>query len=72
MRKHAGLVLAIFSAFWIGWIALELLGSVMGDCDYAGNADCKAMKDYAPALIFWRGLAVELAASVIYLTIRKR
>jgi len=65
MKRTAALVLlAVFTLVWGGWVAIDLLGSILGDC--FEDVRCHAIKAYAPGLVLWRGLAVELAALLAY------
>jgi len=72
VRGQIALILyATFSLVWLGFTALYWVGSLMGDC-LETNYACLAFKEYGPSLILWRGLAVELAATLIFAFIRMR
>ena len=65
MNRTAALaVLVLFTLAWGGWVAIDLMGSILGDC--FDDVRCHAIKAYAPGLVLWRGLAVELAALLAY------
>ena len=72
MREIALPALIIFSICWLGWTFMMLMGATLADCFSEAYSRCWAGKEYAPALIFWRGLAVELLAILVYLLISRR
>ena len=63
-RTAARALLIVFTLGWGGWVAMEFLGSILGDC--FDDVRCHAIKAYAPGMVLWRGLAVELAAVLAY------
>ena len=65
-------LLVIFSLAWLGWSCMVLFGAVAGTCDYDHDAGCRAFKELVPSVIFWRWLAVQLAAVCVYLFLRGR
>ncbi len=71
-RQIALIALVIFSLCWLGWTFMMLLGATLADCFSEAYSRCWAGKEYAPALILWRGLAVELVAILAYLLFAPR
>jgi hypothetical protein len=65
-------LLVLFSVAWGGWVFFQLFANAIATCDYENDAGCRAFKEYAPPLILWRGLAVELLAIVAFILLRKR
>jgi hypothetical protein len=51
---------------------MMIMGGVLGDCFAEAYDRCWASKEYVPALDFWRGLAIELLAIIIYLLFSRR
>ena len=71
-KQKARIILAIFSFSWLGWTLMMLLGGVLGDCFDDAYSKCWAGKEYGPVVDFWRGLAIQLLAVVIYLLYSRR
>jgi len=71
-KAAARTVLIIFSACWIGWSLMLMLGATLGDRFDDGYSKCWAAKKYGVAIDFWRGLAIELLAVLIYLLYSRR
>jgi hypothetical protein len=71
-KTAARAILIAFSLLWIGATLVMLLGGILGDCFDDTYSRCWASKDYAPTIVFWRGVALELMAIVIYLLYTRR
>ena len=71
-KAAARTILIIFSVCWIGWTLMMMLGGILGDCFDDAYSKCWAAKEYGTTVNFWRGLAVELLAVVIYLLYSRR
>jgi hypothetical protein len=71
-KRTARIILVAFSILWLGWTLMMLLGGVLGDCFDHAYSKCWAAKEYGPLLGFWRGLAVEFLAVIIYLLYSRR
>lgn len=63
-RTPGRILLLLFSVGWFLWTGLDWFGSILGNC--ADDIRCLAMKQYAPSLIMWRGLAIEAGALLLY------
>jgi len=68
--KVAVALFILFSAGWTGFSFIELLGSTLGDC--FDNERCRGIKEFAPGLVLWRWLAIQLAAVIVLMMVRKR
>ena len=68
----ARIILIVFSICWFGLVLMMLFGAVAGECFDKADSACWSAKEYAPALLLWRGLAIELLAVVIYLLFSRR
>ena len=71
-KTGARAILIAFSILWIGATLIMLLGGILGDCFDQAYSKCWASKEYGPRVDFWRGVAVELVAIVIYLLYSRR
>ena len=63
-------VLILFTLAWGCWVGIEFFASALGDC--LDNQLCRGAKPFMIPLTLWRGLAVELAAILLYILVRKR
>ena len=69
--RRAGIAIFIlFSLAW-GWLSAgHLLGNVLGDC--FEDVRCMAIGEWAPGYVLWRWLAIQLAAVIVLMLVRKR
>jgi hypothetical protein len=66
-------LLILFTLVWAASSAFEFhLTTQNSDCSYTAAEDCSQTAKYEQRLIIWRGLALELAAVLAFLGIRKR
>ena len=74
MRSESILALLIlFSLGWIGFCVLEFYFTTQdSDCGYTSLESCTHFHRIEQEMILWRGFAIQLAAILAYLLIRKR
>ncbi len=69
-------IFALLALFTIGWIGFSLTGYYLttqnSDCGYTLAEACTRNARYEQQVIIWRGVAVELAAILVALFLRKR
>ena len=67
---------ALLLLFTVGWAALSAfefyLTTINSDCGYTASEICTRYAQSEQQVIVWRGLALELAAVLAFLGIRKR
>ena len=73
MEGKAFALLILFTLGWAASSAFEFyLTTQNSDCSYAAAEVCTQNARYEQRLIVWRGLALELAAVLAFLGLRKR
>jgi hypothetical protein len=66
-------LLILFSLGWLGFSALDFyLTTQNSDCGYTPGEICTHIARAEQAIIIWRGLAIQLAAILLVMFIRKR
>ena len=72
----AGALFALLAVFTIGWLGFSLIDFYFttqnSDCGYTPGEICKQFARAEQAIIIWRGLAIQLAAILLVMVIRKR
>jgi hypothetical protein len=63
-KSLARILLAIVTIAWSGWSLLLFVGQTLGDCR---DESCVVLRDTEIAVIWWRWLAIEIAAILVYL-----
>jgi hypothetical protein len=72
-ESKAFALLALFTIGWIGFSLIDFhLTTQNSDCGYTPAEACTIYARYEQQVIIWRGLAVEFAAILTALVLRKR
>jgi len=69
-ERTATIIFALFTVVLLAFVGLNWVGSLLGDC-MEGDQACFAYKEYGPPLVLWRGAAIQLAVSLLYVLHRK-
>jgi hypothetical protein len=71
--ERAFALLALFTLGWLGFSLLDFyLTTQNGDCLYTPTEACTHFARAEQNIIIWRGLAVQLAAILALVVVRKR
>ena len=71
--ERAFALLALFSIGWLGFSLLDFYFTTQNsDCGYTPTETCTHFARAEQQIIIWRGLAIQLAAILAVVLIRKR